>query len=229
MKQTDIDRLKEKLGDEFELVTQSPDENDRFFVVIAKKKDPWEGVEFVECVKSSVTRFTECKIYKVNPNGKGVDKCDFLLDNDHHPNGFVGVNRNAFKPSTEAAYVSQLKEKAFELYGKIKEGDEFDRTSINPNWDVIEMEKRPFGGFDFQYEKANDTLYFGKYAIYSKGKWAKKVERFKVDSNGGSINSQAFYFRWGQKETEKMQDIGFVELCDYLAKCLEEKLNEAGT
>jgi hypothetical protein len=197
MKQSDIDRLKEKLGDEFELVTQSPDENDKFFVVIAKKKDPWKGVEFAESTWSG-------NILPVNQ----ID--DF--ENSHII---------YFKPSTEAAYVEQLKSKAKKLYGQIKEGDLFE-PATGGEYTVKNFEGQKL----FDYFKRYDQLFYRNVEIYQCGKWAKKIERFKVYSNGGSINSQAFYFRWGQKEKEKMQDIGFVELCDYLAKCLEDKLNE---
>jgi hypothetical protein len=196
MKQSDIDRLKEKLGDEYELVTQSPDENDKFFVVIAKKKDPWDGVEFAECCLDGW-------IYKMDQLSQKV------------------LNLNPHKPSTEAAYVSQLKAKANELYGEIKEGDLFE-SATGGEYTVKNFEGQKL----FDYFKRYDQLFYRNVEIYQCGQWAKKVERFKVDSNGGSINSQAFYFRWGQKEKEKMQDIGFVELCDYLAKCLEDKLNE---
>jgi hypothetical protein len=195
MEQSDIDRLKEKLGDEFELVTQSREENDKFFVVIAKKKDPWEGVEFAESTWSG-------NILPVNQ----ID--DF--ENSHII---------YFKPSTEAAYVEQLKAKAKELYGEIKEGDEFDF----PPDGVYTVENGPL---QWDYDKFNDCFVLNGHAMYWKGKWAKKIERFKVNSDGGAIDGQAFYFRWGQKEREKMQDIGFAELGDYLAKCLEAKLNE---
>jgi hypothetical protein len=197
MKQSDIDRLKEKLGDEFELVTQSPDENDKFFVVIAKKKDPWKGVEFAESTWSG-------NILPVNQ----ID--DF--ENSHII---------YFKPSTEAAYVEQLKSKAKKLYGQIKEGDLFSSLFYPECNHTVER-----SDLQWDYDKLNDCLVLNGFPVYHQGKWAKKIERFKVYSNGGSINSQAFFFRWGQKEKEKMQDIGFVELCDYLAKCLEDKLNE---
>ena len=116
MTQQEIDGLRAKLGDEYELITQSPDENDKFFVVIAKKKDPWEGVEFAECVIDSES-YTVGKVYKINPN--------FLPSIKTYQDDFGIENGQAsiyFKPSTEAAYVSQLKEKAKEVPCKISTG-----------------------------------------------------------------------------------------------------------
>ena len=117
MTQQEIDGLRAKLGDEYELITQSPDENDKFFVVIAKKKDPWEGVEFAECViTDALGRYTPGQIYPGSIDG---DYFYTMYDNQGNKNG---RNKYHFKPSTEAAYVSQLKEKVKEVPCKISTG-----------------------------------------------------------------------------------------------------------
>jgi hypothetical protein len=212
MKQSDIDRLKEKLGDEFELVTQSPDENDKFFVVIAKKENPWEGVEFAESTWSG-------NILPVNQ----ID--DF--ENSHII---------YFKPSTEAAYVSQLKEKAKELYGEIKEGEEFERNWLEGKMDIqreigfFKNQNLSFQNLSFEYIKETDTFIFAGVIIYQKGKWAKKIERVRVEWVDWSFTSttdnkdiiQQFKLKnidW--YKVKNKDDIG-----EYLAKCLEDKLNE---
>jgi hypothetical protein len=84
------------------------------------------------------------------------------------------------------------------------------------------MGKRPFGGFDFQYDKAIDTLYFRGVAIYSKGQWAKKVERVRVNifSFRHEGDYASFVFNVSKNACFKSG------ITEYLAKCIEDKLNE---
>jgi hypothetical protein len=219
MKQQDIERLKkicEKEG--FELSYEIDVHNPIFFKIT--KKDPWDRVEFAECINNrNSCAYTNGKIY---PIVSIVDNyVNTLFDDEFYPKN--GRHKDFIRPSTEAAYVEQLKEKAKELYGDIKEGDEFDRTSINPRWGVVKMEMSEKRGLDyFNYDKANDTLYFGKYAIYSKGQWAKKIERVRVNlfsfrHEGDYAN---FVFNVSKNACFKSG------ITDYLAKCLEDKLNE---
>jgi hypothetical protein len=221
MKQ-DIDRLREKLGDEFELITQSPDENDKFFVVIAKKKDPWEGVEFAKCVINSES-YTKGKIYKINP--LYLPSIKTYRDDFGHENG---QGPSYFKPSTESAYVEQLKAKVKELYGEIKDGDEFD-TPTGGNYVVKTNE----GQKEYDYFKGEDQFFYKNVELYCQGKWAKKIERVRVEfvtSSGSSNPSEngkhigakfEFMFRTINNEWKNLHYLG-----PYLAKCLEDKLNE---
>ena len=99
MKTEDFEKLKSLCdANGFELVTESPKDNDKFYVV--KKKDEWEGVEFAEGIVVG-------GVYKIN---------DF--DNFQRVKKF-------YKPSTEQSYIEQLKKQAFRMYGEIKEGDRF--------------------------------------------------------------------------------------------------------
>jgi hypothetical protein len=94
MKQEDFERLKtvcEKEGFEIaKLLSPGNVEMDVF--AIANKKDIWEGVEFVES----------------NFSGKIYIKQDVNFE-----------MLRLFKPSTESAYVDQLKKEAFKRYGEI--------------------------------------------------------------------------------------------------------------
>ena len=154
MKTEDFERLK-KLCDEngFELVTESPDENDKFFVV--KKKDIWGGVEFVEHINSG-------KIFRP------MSIRSFIIDLNEE----IGFKKTDCKPSTEQAYIEQLKKDAFKMFGEIKEGDRFDRTNIDKNWEPIWH----VSSLDLNYDKELDRLYIGNLAIYQQGKWAERVK-----------------------------------------------------
>jgi hypothetical protein len=202
----EIDRLREKLGDEFELVTQSPDENDKFFVVIAKKKDPWEGVEFSRFLTDGSTR----KIEKIEGN------ILWLI-------GVGRVHRSFYTPATEEDHVSYLKATAKELYGEISAGDEFEREWALHPYNKFQIPQSSIG---FEYYKKQDSLTFNGECIYHSGQWAKKVERVRVkfvnDSWDGIGNGKieiGFVF-------ELNKDVNATVHGEYLAKCLQDKLNE---
>ena len=157
---TDFEKLK-KLCDEngFELITESPDENDKFFVV--KKKDIWEGVEFCKVAKIH-------KVYRID-----ADKIYFANNRTE-----TWALKEKCTPSTEQAYVEQLKKEVFERFGEIKEGDRFDRSNIDRSWEPI----WDVSCLDLNYDKDLDRLYIGNLGIYQQGKWAERVkERVKVD------------------------------------------------
>ena len=164
MKKEDFERLKavcEKEG--FEL--QDYREGNLVYV---KKKDIWDGVEFAECVLNSES-YTVGKIYKINPS--------FLPSIMTYQDDFGRENGNGkiyFNPSTESAYIDQLKKEAFERFGEIKEGDRFDRTwacKYWPNPAIIDGTKR-----GFSYQKDYDQLSFNGSVIYESGKWATKLK-----------------------------------------------------
>ncbi len=176
MKQDDFERLKaicerEGLYFDFDPISVT--------AVVAKKTDPWEGVEFVECVNSlHPEAWTVGKIYKVTKEERGII---FLFNDYGSKRGVVDYcsikhpNNNCFKPSTEAAYVEQLKREAFERFGEINVGDRF--TMINSD-SVI----KTFVNLKRLYIKHHDSFSIGGVTIYEKGKWAERVkERVDVE------------------------------------------------
>lgn len=155
MKQSDFDDLKrfcDRKG--YELLNESPEDNTKFFVV-KKAKDIWEGVEF-------------CKVGKIH-RIKSIDK-DRIHFNDE-----TWSYKDRCQPSTEEAFVKQLKAKAFKMFGEIKEGEEFTNVygykSSKPDFDMDH----------WYYRKNDDTFFAWGVAIYQQGKWATKLlERVKV-------------------------------------------------
>src|SRR3990167_9452380 len=121
-----FEKLKKLLEDNnFELVAENSADNDTFFIV-KERKDEWEEVEFAEYIDdySAFGDFIVGRIYK-RVKGKSIEDWEALFDEKYERNGWSGLNKQKFKPSTEQAYVDQLKAKAVELYGEIKEGDKF--------------------------------------------------------------------------------------------------------
>ena len=217
MKQTDFERLKavcEKEGFELKQTVFSIgafcNPNQELFQI--KKKDIWEGVEFAECeVDSSEKNVKKGKIYPC----KIVDGC-LEITGDYFHTDLYGTK--FFKPSTEQAYIEQLKKEAFERFGEIKEGDRFDRTSIDEKWgsDTV-MEKFPFGTFHWKYDKSGDCLFIGRYGIYKEGKWATRVkERVEVNPKNTKEVVKAF------KECLEKDKDQFVK---FLASQVEKYLN----
>ena len=162
--------------------TQFEIENRADGYVWVSLKDPWEGVEFCKSKSSD-------SIYLVNE----VD------------------TQNGYTPSTEEAYVNQLKAKAFELYGEIKEGDRFE------DWEGNDFE---IYSDVFRYSKIDNRLFLDSWTIHEEGKWAKKLpKRIEVSILNIIIedNYQAF---------EKCKSIGKEAIFDYMSKQLEKLLND---
>ena len=181
MKVEDFERLKAVCEKEgFDVLNLTHDDNEKY-VLVKKAKDEWEGVEFAESLI----------------NGLIVN---------------LPLNKSSshlFKPSTEQAYVDQLKAKAFELYGEIKEGDRF------TDWNGDEFCIDTLG---FQYRKKYDTLRFGDWIIYLEGKWATRVpEKVKVKWVATSINNITFSYN--------NSNINLVHRGSELAEVLEKYLN----
>ena len=204
MKSEDFDRLKavcEKEG--FEILNLTHNDNEKY-VIVKKKKDEWEGVEFACNPKRAF------KIEKINSNA--IYYNDVL--------GLAWSGKNRCLPLTESEYVTQLKAEAFKRFGEIKEGDRFDR-----DWGLIG--KMPYGvgiigdfkedGFD--YRKCNDALMFRGTTIYIQGKWATKVkERVKVE--WASTSCDTIRFNYGNSK-----DVNLVKDGPILAKLIEDYLN----
>lgn len=225
MKTEDFQKLQKLCEDNgFELVTESPQENEKFYVV--KKKDIWDGVEFCECTESNSELYYKVgRIYKcsVINNELTINRCenncllkrieDFCFEKNK------GKGFNTFKPSTEEAYVEQLIKEAKDRFGEIKEGDVF----IDTDGDKIRLSDKT----DYRYQKENDTLWIDFVLIYEQGKWANKIERVEVKPEGGNIFGPHFYFVINDKGRDKLQKTGAWEACEHLAKCLEEYLNKS--
>lgn len=198
----DIEKLKalcEKEG--FEVITESPYDNDKFFVV-RLMKDPWDGVEFVQSNWSKT-------IYPVNQIG------NFKPCNDE------------YTPSTESAYVEQLKATAHELFGEIKDGMEFDRKELFPkvflNPDQVQRSE-----LGWSYQKDCDQLYFGNLGIYKQGKWAKRVEepiRATIKLYDFSRSNDMRLIFWINKERSKSFDWDNEELKNHIEESIEAFLN----
>jgi hypothetical protein len=143
-----------------------------FFLVVNKKKDIWEGVEFVDCVDGDGSLISPRKIYKVLNNLPGEPSINIrIVDNKLVE---LSINKKWFKPSTEEAYVNQLKAKAFKLYGEIKDGDFFEfpeqiKCSISL--------KSKDDSSNWNYTKIYDTLRLHGFLLYEKDQWAKKVPK----------------------------------------------------
>lgn len=198
MKSQDFERLKaicEKEG--FELVTESPKENDKFYVV--RKKDEWEGVEFAEFIHSET-------IHKVNLEhsiGSIIQCLDGTWGNKCH-----------FNPSTEQAYIEQLKKIACEKFGEIKDGDRFTYP-----YSKGEQSKCRFTFKDsWKYFKDEDEMFFQCVKLYSKGRWAERVkERVKIEWH--TVDDTTISFRYSG-------DINLIKKMPFLAAQLEKYLND---
>ena len=208
---TDFEKLK-KLCDEngFELITESPYENDKFFVV--KKKDIWEGVEFAECIQSTSPCFISGKIYLVDLNKIRVDY------------------RKYFKPSTEQAYIEQLKKEAFERFGEITEGDEFVEADGN-KWMITKRGFKKCGNSEWHYIKENDILFHYALLIYQQGKWAERVKESitvefeEVTGSWDNYYLVCFDFTLNKK-FDDLDKNGLLEKAgEYLKEQLEKYLN----
>lgn len=163
MTDQEIERLREKLGSKYSVKRNNG-------AITVELADVWDGVEFAECVEYCKGSRTGKEIIK----GHIYKITDWFKHQLVYFDGFeYGWPVLLFKPSTESAYVDQLKAKAKELYGEIKDGDRFDIS-------MLEEDPQEFRMFYdnpiFTYYKKDDSLWAGNYPIYKQGKWAKKVE-----------------------------------------------------
>jgi hypothetical protein len=201
-----LERLKKVLdGTEFEVETSSVD------VAYVVLKDIWEGMEFVEYIGQLSCSFKRGNIYKTISH---VDKGIFAIDDENKGNGFDN-NRINFKSSTEEAYVNQLKAKAFELYGGIKDGDRFENANLSGicSFDIN-------GTRRWDYSKKYDQLFFNNIEVYANGKWAKKLPK-RIEVSILSIVTED-----NEAALEKCKSIGEEAIFDYMSKCLEKLLND---
>jgi len=206
MKTEDFDRLKsvcEKEG--FELLNESANDNDKFFIV-KKAKDIWEGVAFGKDKDGKIVSFI------ANPK--------LLLCKDCEGNY---IARNIYTPSTESAYIEQLKSECFKRFSEIKEGDRFDRSEIKEPA-IDDIGKCSYT--DFRYFKDDDSLEFGGIVIYQSGKWATRVkERVKVKYSHYALPF-ASNFNLSLCFLAKDPNSITKEIGDKMASKLEEYLNK---
>lgn len=215
MTDQEIEKLKslcEKEG--FEITVES--ETQGMFHI--NKKDIWKGVEFVECLES-IYGYTKGDIYPCTgiSNEVGLDYLDTSYDDyGSHSNGLC---KRYAKPSTETAYVEQLKAKAKELYGEIKDGDMFDIS-------MLEEDPQEFRMFYdnpiFTYYKKDDSLWAGNYPLYKQSKWAKKIERVRVEFTWSEGVKEDYRFHFKVSTNDNLHHAGH-----HLSKCLEDYLNKS--
>ena len=220
MKSEDFERLK-KLCQENDFEIDGYHPSSRIFII--DKKDPWEGVEFVECVNNPCSEsWTIGKVYKLSGKvGLTLQLKDDQLS-DANVIEYCSVKfpyHNCFKPSTEQAYIEQLKKEAFERFGEIKDGDRFKEPIKASYWVVNAHDSKSV----FKYLKDEDAFMIGGLIVYKRGKWASRVkERVEV-----SLSEMSSFV--GQKLTRVIFDISGESLqpekAHILASQLEAYLN----
>ncbi len=221
MTEQEIEKLREKLGSEYSVKRLNG-------AVAVELVDIWEGVEFAECVAD----------VKVDMYGKEIRKGQIYPIVDWFKREVIYVDKDElgwqskhFKPSTEADYVEQLKSKAHELYGEIKDGDRFDYSELYSG--VCDETIDPMD--EWTYYKYHDSLFTasesrGGILIYNQGKWAKKIERVNVEVTNLSSSRQAYslcrFYNIQFKTSDISTPYNLSDISAHLAKCLEEYLNK---
>jgi hypothetical protein len=204
MKQEDYERLKavcEKEGFDVELTNSEG----KYFFITANKKDPWEGVEFF-IHPTGILPLKEVLSDRVISTHKKREDCDyrqFLI--------------KKCKPSTESAYVDQLKKEAFERFREIKEGDRFDVSSLGLGTS-INLFKQGINPV-FNYDKKEDCFRLGQFRLYQQGQWATKLpKRIKVE--WAKTSCDTITFNYGNAE-----DVNLVKDAPKIASIIEKYLN----
>lgn len=71
-------------------------------------------------------------------------------------------------------------------------------------------------GFYFDFDVISETAVVAK----------PKIEKAEVKPDGGNTSLNWFYFKMNEKAKKRCVEIGYWKVCEYLAKQLEEYLNE---
>jgi hypothetical protein len=210
-----IEKLKkqaEKEGMKCEVVLSNPT-----FSAI-NTKDEWDFIELTE----DGANFKKGQIFKVLDSHfsqfLGYGTSYKIIQTKEHG---IWVNHLMIKPSTEQAYVNQLKAKAFELFGEIKIGEKFNSPSVDGNYLLSKS-----GNEEWDYIKKDDQLFYYDLELYRQGKWAKRVkERVKVDHVGVDYSTWSgnVFFGFSFKGSE---EIDKSKVGKFLAEKLEEYLNK---
>lgn len=201
-------------ANDFELLNLNHEDNEKYYVV-AKKKNPWEGVEFVECLQNlsaddrpRVQKGQICLITEVSGDAF------YISQNSKYP-----WNKNLFKPSTESAYVEQLRKEA------IKRGI---ISICNLDISMMHGGELEDKSTEFKYRKDTDTFYWFGCPIYQQGKWAKvKPKRIEVkcidhDYEQGNYFADKFALRF---QSKNLGERDYDEIGQFLSKQLEKFLN----
>lgn len=206
----EVPKPKKSLSEKIEKLRKQADKEGMKCEVVMSPVDIWEGVEFVECLQNiAIDSGEEGKIFK--------------LIRFEKPYAIVQMDKPTkmryYKPSTESAYFEQLKAKAKELFGEIKEADRFERDYVkDEKFRIIETESP----LVFKYHKEHDALTFGGVGIYTKGFWAKKLPKriLVTDWEGSKLNGIHLGF---SIHGDCSYDFNSVK--DFLASQLEKYLN----
>lgn len=199
MDKKDFERLKALLEKEgFDMEHYSEGKN----TIIVGLKDPWEGVEFAKIGKThKIKSISKDKIHFDSGNWRYKDKCE---------------------PSTEEAYVDQLKKEAFERFGEINKEDRFDESSIYGYY----FKSRLAESAEYVYHKCVDILCIGEVTLYRQGQWATKLPK-KINVVCSSHDDYNLMHRFDFKTTSRVEITK--ETMDYLANKLEDYINNKHT
>ena len=208
----DIEKLKalcEKEGFELDFISKSTQGAMDIFRV--SKKDEWEGVEFAIAdyngIIYKIDRFETSPMKKIwFSHGKFLfpEKC---------------------KPSTEAAYVEQLKAKAKELYGEIKDGDRFDVRELGYS-NRGDLSICLFREATWRYDKNKDELSLACFSLYKQGKWAKKVEEpIKANITSFTLSNPYSTIVFTTSHRIKERQVDVKEFVNHIEESIEAFLN----
>lgn len=217
-----FEKIKELLADNgFEVKGYDTRGND-VVLSITDLNDPFKDVKFVECVYESEDpspRIIKGRVYRVNPNGNGVDYESFIIDEEGEENGYGGANREKFKPATEEAYVNQMQKKVLDIFGNFFKFAQIDHSMMYGG--MIEA------NVTWRYREDTDTLYWYGVPVYQDGVFAKKLKEkitvvfdSVVDDYYNGFGS-GFWFNL----SEEYKNVDFDGAGEVLAKTLEEYLN----
>jgi hypothetical protein len=198
--------------------------------IIEDEKNFWgENVKFVRYVGNShaISLFKIGKIVKLDIPSR-MDENVIIIKGRH----FL---KEYFQPASVDKYKDQLIKDFFERFGELKKGDIIELLS----GDKIKI-KYSIKKDILEYDEEKDVLFFEKTVVrpnhdrvisiriifYSKGKWLKKIERVEVTPNGSDQKQKGFFFKFGDEATERIIKMGWLNVNSFLAKCLEDKLNE---
>ena len=183
------------------------------------ERDIWEGVEFVECTTDQALYFKRGKVYRLVA-GANLGRGDCIYTEDGEKGSCLGIGgtKKNFKPSTIDAYVEQLKAKAFELYGEIKEQDKFEEPSGRV-WVLTNVFKTS-GNKEWKYNKDIDCLMHYSLVVYQQGQWAKKLPK-RIE-----ISDLNCTWIWTEESYKKVLEIGIEVVKEHMTKQLEEYLNK---
>lgn len=211
---TELEEVCKKHG--FNLKKESAVEYSMFTV---EEKDIWDGVEYIEWIDPTNEFFIEEKIYRLLSERYFYTYSETGSRHSITPDWF----ELHFKPSTQAAYEAQLKRIAQEKYGYISTDDVFER--INPNKGITRVNDIKYAGY--AYHKNNDRLYYGMVLLYENGRWAKKVEKVKVEYFfASSVSNGKFGYVF---KIENYKSLEHEKIGKFLANELEHHLNNPGS